>query len=229
MPRSILVVEDDDKIRELLVHYLRKEGFATAAAADGETGLARARAGGIDLVVLDLLLPGLDGFEVLRRLRQAPETAAVPVVVLTARDGETDRIVGLELGADDYVGKPFSPRELVARIRAVLRRSGGLSPGEERGTYRYGDLELSVERHEVRCGGRTVPLTATEFRVLLVFLAAPGRLLSRDAILKKAWGDDTHVTDRTVDVHVAKIRRKIPLLAEAIETVRDAGYRLREA
>lgn len=226
--RSILIVEDEREIRELLAHYLRKEGFRVAAAADGESGLAKARTEDPDMILLDILLPGIDGLEFLRAIRSAPGTARTPVVMLTAKGDETDRVVGLELGADDYIPKPFSPREVVARIRAVFRRTRGPA-GEPEGTvYRYRDLLLDVGRHEVLFRGKPAPLTSKEFRILKAFLEAPGRVLTRESILRKAWGEETHVIERTVDVHIARLRRKIPLLAEAIETVKDVGYRLRE-
>jgi two-component system alkaline phosphatase synthesis response regulator PhoP len=226
--RSILIVEDEREIRDLLSHYLRKEGFEVFLAPDGEAGLSRARAGKPNLILLDILLPKMDGLEVLREIRSDREIGGTPVVLLTAKGEETDRIVGLELGADDYVPKPFSPREVVARVKAIFRRSlpRGIPP--EEAVYRKGDLLLDVARHEVRYRDRTVPLTSKEFRILKVLMASEGKVLSRETILERAWEEGTHVLDRTVDVHVAKLRRKIPLLAKVIETVKDVGYRLRE-
>lgn len=230
MDRSILIVEDEKEIRDLLAHYLRKEGFRTSVAPDGETGLARARAERPDLVVLDILLPGMDGLEVLRRIRAAGETAGIPIIMLTAKGDETDRVVGLELGADDYIPKPFSPREVVARIKAVFRRSASRPPAAaEAPVMTHGDVRLDAARHEVRYRGKPVSLTSKEFRILHALLAAAGRVLSREAILSRVWGENTHVVDRAVDVHIANIRRKIPPLADAIQTVKDAGYRIREA
>ncbi len=226
--RTILVVEDEKEIRDLLAHYLRREGFAPILADDGETGLAKIRREKPDLVLLDILLPNADGLEVLRSVRSTPEIANTPVVMLTAKGDETDRVVGLELGADDYIPKPFSPREVVARIKAILRRSRPGERGPEPAALSCGDLSLDVARHEVRYRGKPVSLTSKEFRILQAMLSSPGRVLSREAILSKAWGEDTHVTDRTVDVHVAKLRQKIPFLVRAIETVKDVGYRLRE-
>ncbi len=228
MGRSILIVEDEKDIRDLLAHYLRKEGFRAATAPDGETGLALARTGRPDLVVLDILLPGMDGLEVLRTIRAGAETAGIPVIMLTAKGDETDRVVGLELGADDYIPKPFSPREVVARIKAVFRRSAPRPESAGPQVLSHGEIRLDVARHEVRHRGRPVTLTTKEFRILHALLAAGGRVLSRDAILARAWGDDTHVVSRAVDVHIANLRRKIPPLAEAIQTVKDAGYRIRE-
>ena len=227
MGRSILIVEDEKEIRELLAHYLRKEGFRPSVAPDGETGLARARAERPDLVVLDILLPGMDGLEVLRRIRAGGDTAATPVIMLTAKGDETDRVVGLELGADDYIPKPFSPREVVARIKAVLRRIRNRPENPPEEVYGIGGLKMDVSRHEVLFDGKAVPLTSKEFRILRALLSSPGRVLTRDAILRKAWGEETHVVDRTVDVHISNLRRKIPFLCGAIETVKDVGYKLR--
>ncbi len=229
MGRSILIVEDEKEIRELLAHYLRKEGFRPSVAPDGETGLARARAERPDLVVLDILLPGMDGLEVLRKIRAGGETAGIPVIMLTAKGDETDRVVGLELGADDYIPKPFSPREVVARIKAVFRRSASRPPEAEAPVLVHGGIRLDAARHEVRYRGKPVSLTSKEFRILHALLAAAGRVLSREVILSRVWGEETHVVDRAVDVHIANLRRKIPPLAEAIQTVKDAGYRIREA
>ena len=226
--RTILVVEDEKEIQDLLAHYLRKEGFTPILATDGEMAISRARKEKPDLILLDILLPKADGLEVLRAVRSDANLARTPVVMLTAKGDETDRVIGLELGADDYIPKPFSPREVIARIKAILRRSRG-APGEpEPPTLVCGDLRMDVARHEVRYRGKTVSLTSKEFRILQALLSSAGRVLSRDAILSKVWGEDTHVTDRTVDVHIAKLRQKIPFLARAIETVKDVGYKLRE-
>jgi DNA-binding response OmpR family regulator len=228
LPKSILVVEDDKEIRDLLSHYLAKEGFAPLPAPDGETAIAKARKEKPDLVLLDILLPKADGLEVLRAIRSSPGIEGTPVVMMTAKGSETDRVVGLELGADDYITKPFSPREVVARIKAVFRRSRPADREAEVAPLAYRDLRMDVERHEVRVDGKPVSLTTKEFRILQALLSSSGRVLSREAILRKAWGEDTHVIDRTVDVHIAKLRQKIPLLAQAIETVKDIGYKLRE-
>ena len=226
--RKVLIVEDEKEIRDLLAHYLRKEGFAPILAADGEAALSAARREKPDLILLDILLPKADGLEVLRAVRSDADLARTPVVMLTAKGDETDRVIGLELGADDYIPKPFSPREVVARIKAILRRSRG-APGEaEAPTFVYRDLRMDVARHEVRYQGKTVSLTSKEFRILQALLSSAGRVLSRDAILSKVWGEGTHVIDRTVDVHIAKLRQKIPFLVKAIETVKDVGYKLRE-
>lgn len=227
-PRKILIVEDEAEIQGLLAHYLRKEGFVPIVAADGESALATARKKKPELILLDIMLPKTDGLEVLRAIRSDPGLARTPVIMLTAKGEETDRVVGLELGADDYVPKPFSPREVMARIKAILRRSRSPAPEPEPPPLSYRALRMDVGRHEVRYHGKIVSLTSKEFRILQSLLASAGRVLSREAILSKVWGDETHVTDRTVDVHIANLRQKIPLLAKAIETVKDVGYRLRE-
>ena len=228
MSRSILIVEDEKEIRDLLVHYLRKEGFQPQVAQDGEEGLSKARSEKPDLILLDILLPKMDGLELLRKIRSDREIARTPVAMLTAKGDETDRIVGLELGADDYIAKPFSPREVVARIKAILRRTRKEAEEIDEKVLEYGGLQLDVARHEVRFKGKAVSLTSKEFRILQALLSAPGRVLSRESILKKVWGEGTYVIDRTVDVHIAKLRQKIPFLSDAIETVKDVGYRLRE-
>jgi len=229
LPRTILVVEDEKEIQDLLAHYLRKEGFSPLLASDGEIAIIKARKEKPDLILLDILLPKADGLEVLRAIRSDESIGRTPVVMLTAKGDETDRIVGLELGADDYIPKPFSPREVVARIKAILRRSRPGAHEPEPATLTYRELRMDVARHEVRCQGKPVSLTSKEFRILQALLSSSGRVLSREAILSKVWGEDTHVIDRTVDVHIAKLRQKIPFLVKAIETVKDVGYKLRES
>lgn len=229
MGRSILIVEDEKEIRDLLAHYLRKEGFQPLVACDGEEGMAKARAEKPDLILLDILLPKMDGLELLRKIRADRGIAHTPVAMLTAKGDETDRIVGLELGADDYIPKPFSPREVVARIKAIIRRSHKPPEETEEQVFEYNGLRMDLSRHEVRFKGKAVPLTSKEFRILQVLLSARGRVLSRESILRRVWGEGTHVIDRTVDVHIAKLRQKIPFLSDAIETVKDVGYKLREA
>jgi len=229
LPRTILVVEDEKEIQDLLAHYLRKEGFFLLLASDGETAILKARKEKPDLILLDILLPKADGLEVLRAIRSDGSIGRTPVIMLTAKGEETDRVVGLELGADDYIPKPFSPREVVARIKAILRRSRPGAREPEPAVLTCQELRMDVDRHEVRCQGTPVALTSKEFRILQALLSSSGRVLSRDAILSKVWGEDTHVIDRTVDVHIAKLRQKIPFLVKAIETVKDVGYKLRES
>ena len=228
MPKTVLIVEDEKEIQDLLAHHLRKEGFTPLLASDGETAINKVRKENPDLVLLDIMLPRADGLEVLRAIRSSPGIAGMPIVMLTAKGEETDRIVGLELGADDYITKPFSPREVIARVKAIFRRNRPQETGTETLTLEYGELMMDPARHEVRLSGEPVSLTTKEFRILHTLLLSSGRVLSREAILRKAWGNDTNVIDRTVDVHIAKLRQKIPLLANAIETIKDVGYKLKE-
>ena len=222
--RRALVVEDDPDIVELLAHYLKAEGFAVDAAEDGRKGLERLRAETYQLVVLDLQLPGVDGLSLCTEIRRDRRTKDVPVVMLTARGDEADRIVGLEMGADDYVVKPFSPKELVARVRALFRRLER-KPDDETPLVR-GALEVDRLRHVVRYDGQPVHLTAKEFALLVALLEAQGRVLSRQALLEDVWGYSYSEGTRTVDVHVRRLREKVPGLAPAIVTVKSLGYRL---
>jgi two-component system alkaline phosphatase synthesis response regulator PhoP len=230
LAKTVLIVEDEREIRDLVARYLSREGFDPVVAPDGESGFAKARSRLPDLILLDVLLPGMDGLELLRCIRADREISGTPVVMLTAKGEETDRIVGLEMGADDYISKPFSPREVVARVKAILRRGSrqaGAQAGEK--VYVYQDLRLDTARHEVLDQGRPVSLTTKEFRILRELLSSPGRVLSREAILQKVWGDGISVIDRTVDVHIARLRQKIPLLAKTIHTVKDVGYKLQQS
>ena len=223
----ILVVEDDADIAGLIVHYIEKAGWQPHVVTVGSEVLRQAREQLPACVVLDLMLPGMDGLEVCRALRTDAATAAVPIIILTARAEETDRIVGLELGADDYVAKPFSPGELVARIRAVLRRTGrSASPDQQ---IVFGSLAVDVARHTVTDSGREVQLTAKEFLLLQYFLEHRGRVLSRDLLLADVWGYRYTGGTRTVDVHVRRLREKLPPLVEALVTVKQFGYKLVEA
>ena len=228
-PKTILVVEDDTDIRQLLWHYLEKEKYRLSLAKDGEEGLAQAEAQKPDLIILDLMLPKQDGLSVLKELRQKEATASIPVLILTAKGDETDRIVGLELGADDYVTKPFSPREVAARVKALLRRTvSSEKPAEETVEYTYGSLKLDSEGHKVFFKKEELELTAKEFGLLKLFLENRGKLLSRERILARVWGADFSGGPRTVDVHVRRLREKIPLLEKALATVKSYGYRLEE-
>lgn len=222
--QRILVIEDENDIRQLLRFNLEREGFAVLEAADGLGGLHMATSELPDLVVLDLMLPGMDGCDVCRRLKAQPVTAATPVLMLTARGEEVDRIVGLTLGADDYVVKPFSVRELVLRIRAILRR--GSRPGTGTALCR-GALLLDVEAHRVTLDGQEVALTATEFRLLEDLMRHAGAVRTREQLLNAVWGYSFEGYARTVDTHVRRLRAKLGEEAAALETVRGVGYRLR--
>jgi DNA-binding response OmpR family regulator len=223
----ILIVEDDRDIAELLQRYLTRAGHVTDAIGDGSEALAFVRSRVPDLVILDLMLPSIDGLEVCRALRRAPETRALPIIMLTARTEEPDRIVGLELGADDYVTKPFSPSELVARVGALLRRAQRWAESGN-AVLSYGPIELDRERHLVTAGGQPARLTAKEFLLLEYLMQHRGRVLSRDLLLTDVWGYRYTGGTRTVDVHVRRLREKIPVLGAAIETVKQFGYRLIE-
>jgi two-component system alkaline phosphatase synthesis response regulator PhoP len=225
--RKILIVEDDKDILHLVKMYLDKEGFRTITAMNGADGLKQVRSEHPDLVVLDLMLPEMDGLEVCKKLRVAPQTAMLPIIMLTAKSEESDTVVGLELGADDYVGKPFSPRALVARIKALFRRLGR-ADDREVNAFRYGPLNLNLSRHEVTVNGQEILLTAKEFGLLEHLLRNPGRVLTRDMLLNNVWGYDYHGTTRTVDVHVRRIKQKLPILNDSILSVKSLGYKLKE-
>jgi DNA-binding response OmpR family regulator len=223
----VLVVEDSPDIADLIRHYLERAGHRVERLASGTDVLPAARRAPPDLVILDLMLPGLDGLLVCQALRMEPATAAIPVIMLTARDEEADRVRGLELGADDYVTKPFSPRELVARVAALLRRVD--RPVPPAAVQTYGPLTLDVDRHRVEVDGRDVTLTAKEFLLLKYFIEHRGRVLSRDVLLTDVWGYHYTGGTRTVDVHVRRLREKLPLLLTAIATVKQFGYRLEDS
>jgi len=224
-----LIIEDDPDIGRLLKHSLETAGgFSVSIASDGESGLARASENPPDLVLLDLSLPGLDGLDVCRQLRSGRATARVPIIMITARVGETDVVSGLELGADDYISKPFSTRSVIARVRAVLRRAAP-EPEAARGMITVGTIELDPERRRVRVGGKEVVLTRKEFDLLAALMRSPGRVHTRSALLERVWGYDNPGETRTVDVHVRQLRKKLGSpVAEAIDTVVGVGYRLRE-
>ena len=225
--KKVLVIEDDDDILQLVKRYLEQEGLRTRTAKTGLEGLKLAQSEQPDLIILDLMLPELDGLEVCKRLRANRDTAATPIIMLTAKAEESDTVVGLELGADDYVTKPFSPRALTARVKALFRR---LERSEESppASYSYGQLVLDPGRHEVKTNGREIVLTAKEFGLLEHLLQNPGRVLTRDALLNAVWGYDYYGTTRTVDVHVRRLKQKIPLLGSAIVSVKSLGYKLKE-
>ncbi len=224
MAKRVLVVEDDPDIVELLDHYLSNDGWTVESAGDGKEGLRRALARPYDLLILDLQLPELDGLSLCAELRRDPRTRDRPIVMLTARGDEVDRIVGLEVGADDYVVKPFSPKELLARIRALLRRLD--RKDQEGDVLSFDRLSLDPARHTVKWAGEGVHLTAKEFALLEALLAAQGRVLSRQTLLEQVWGYSYAEGTRTVDVHVRRLREKLPGLAPCILTVKSLGYRL---
>jgi DNA-binding response OmpR family regulator len=223
----LLIAEDDRDIADLIAHALRKAGHETEIVASGTDALARMRASLPEALVLDVMLPGLDGLQVIRALRSDDQTAAIPVIMVTARGEEGDRVGGLELGADDYLTKPFSPRELVARVGALLRRSRPAS-GAAPAVLRYRDVVVDADRHEVTVAGADVKLTAKEFLLLQYLMQRRGRVVSRDQLLTDVWGYQYTGGTRTVDVHIRRLREKVPLLAQAIETVKQFGYRLAE-
>lgn len=227
MPRTILVVDDDPHIRQLLLFALGKAGLDTIEAEDGEAALAAVAAHGPDLVVLDINMPRMDGLEVCRRLRAS---SGVPILFLSSRDDEIDRVLGIELGADDYVVKPFSPREVVARIMAILRRTQALPPAADRfaATIRHARLTVEIEGWQARWDGTEVPLTVTEFSILRTLAAVPAKVFSRDAIIDRLHGPGFAITDRTIDSHVRNLRAKFAQAGgtDLVETRPGVGYRL---
>jgi two-component system phosphate regulon response regulator PhoB len=224
--QTILIVEDEKDIAELVAYNLKREGFRTLTASSGEKCLALAASSPPDLILLDLMLPGLDGREVCRRLKAAQATRSIPIVMLTARDEDADVVAGLELGAEDYVTKPFSPKVLVARVRAVLRRRAEAQAPTDH--LRFGDVEIDLQRRQVRCGGTRVELTVTEFDLLVFLARRPGWVFSRAQIIAGVRGADYPVTERAVDVQVLGLRHKLGACGQVIETVRGVGYRLKE-
>ena len=224
MTLKALIVDDEQAIVDLVRHHLEKEGIVCLEASEGETALQLARTERPDLLVLDLMLPGIDGLEICRLLRREPATASMVVIMLTAKAEEVDRVVGLEMGADDYVVKPFSPRELVARVKAVLRRGRDPQTGTIR---RIGTIEIDDAKHQVRLAGRVVNLTVKEFALLSALMQAKGRVLNREQILEVVWGyaNAVDVESRTVDVHVRRLREKLRDESLRIVTVKGVGYR----
>jgi DNA-binding response OmpR family regulator len=220
----ILVVEDEQSIASLVTLYLTNEGFRVSQIADGAQALDAVERVKPDLVILDVMLPGMDGIEICRRLRAAGD--GLPIVMLTARDAEVDRILGLELGADDYITKPFSPRELVARVKAVLRRTTRGSDEDEPGVLRVADVEIDLARREVRAGDHTVSLTAKEFDLLAFLTRNRGIVFSRDRLLDRVWGYERPVDTRTVDSHVKSLRHKLGTAGSVVLTVRGVGYKV---
>ncbi len=224
-PKRILVVDDEADLVELVSYNLKKEGFSVDSASDGEAALAKIRKGGYGLVVLDLMLPGIQGIELCRILRNDPKTGSLPIIMLTAKGEEVDRILGLEMGADDYITKPFRPRELVARVKAVLRRSTEKPAAGK--LLKTGELEIDPEKYTVSVKGKPVKLSATEFKLLLFLAERKGKVFSRDQLLDAVWRDEAFVEPRTVDVHIRRLRANIeadPAHPKYIKTMRGIGY-----
>jgi phosphate regulon transcriptional regulator PhoB len=229
--QKILIVEDEPDIRKLVQYNLAQERFKVVEAEDGEQALKLVQREKPNLVILDLMLPGLSGMELCKLLRQRSDTARLPILMLTAKAGEADRIIGLEMGADDYLGKPFSPREMVARVRALLRRADGAAVAEAEAVYSKGPLTIDFATYEVSVRGKTVKLTLKEFELLRFLVQNPNRVLSRDQLLDRVWGGETFVTPRTVDVHVRRLRKAIEKddrNPRWILTLRGVGYKFDE-
>ena len=224
MGQTILVVDDEKDIVTLLEYNLQKAGFNTISALDGPDAIDIARSRRPDLIILDIMLPSMDGMEICKILKQDPCTGHIPIIMLTARGEEVDRILGLELGADDYITKPFSPRELVLRVRAVLKRQMG---SESTNLLKKGDISIDMERREVFAGRELVNLTPKEFELLVALVKGEGKVLTREALLDLIWGADCFITDRTVDAHVKRLREKLGEYGKHIETVRGFGYRFK--
>jgi len=222
---KILIVEDDRDIVEMIDYNLSEEGYEVISALNGEEGVSAAKGRQPDLIILDIMLPIIDGFDVCKHLKSNTATAHIPIIILSAKSQEADKVLGLELGADDYITKPFSPRELIARVRATLRRGREPRPAAR---IERGDIVIDSAKHKVTVCGEEVPLTSTEFRLLEFMARQPGVVLSRDRILDAVSGYDAVVCDRTVDAHIKSLRRKLDKAKDYIETVRGAGYRFKE-
>jgi two-component system phosphate regulon response regulator PhoB len=225
---TILVVEDEEDILEVIQYNLTREGYRTSGVQGGDEALAAVRAKNPDLVLLDLMLPGADGLEVCRRMKEDPVTRSIPIVIVTAKGEESDVVLGLGMGADDYIVKPFSPRELIARVRAVLRRGRPRDEGGGGERITRDGLEIDIGRHAVAVDGAPITVTATEMRLLHFLASHPGRVFTRDHLLSRVIGERAVVIDRNIDVHVGSIRKKLGPYRDLIETVRGIGYRFRE-
>ncbi len=229
MPKeSLLIIEDDPDIVELVQYNLEREGFRVQAARDGERGLQEASSSHPSLILLDLMLPGMEGLEVCRHLRQNRNTRRIPLVMLTAKGEETDIVLGLEMGADDYVTKPFSPKELAARVRAVLRRHEAASTEPESARLEMGPLLIDSERYQAWLHGKLLSLTLSEFRLLHALATSPGRVFTRDQLVERITAGECIVTDRNVDVHISSLRKKFGDDGDLIVTVRGVGYKCKE-
>lgn len=223
--KHIVVVEDEIDILEVIEYNLVREGYQVSVARDGTAGLKKIRKKKPDLVLLDLMLPGIDGLEICRLLKSKPKTSSIPIIIVTAKDDESDIVLGLGLGADDYVSKPFSPKELVARVKAVLRRTEAHALYDGGKSITWGPLRIDVETFQVELLDRPINLTATEFRILHVLASHPGRVFSRDELLEFSVGQQVVVIDRNIDVHIRAIRKSLQHHSDLIETVRGVGYR----
>lgn len=226
MSKLIVVVDDEPDIVELMTHHLKKENFRVKSFYDGETLLSYLRADCPDLIILDLMLPEVDGLEICRILKKDKRTSLIPIIMLTAKGTETDKVVGLELGADDYMVKPFSPRELIARVKAVLRRTE--TKTEEIKIIKRNDLMIDLEKYKITIKGKQIDLTTTEFKLLTILAERPGFVFTRNQLLDKLWGTDKIVLDRTIDVHIRQLRKKLGKTGKLIESVRGIGYKFGE-
>lgn len=224
--KSILIIEDEKDIADLVEYHLKQTGFKVLTALDGPSGLEKAKKERPELILLDLMLPGMDGKDICRALKANPLTQSIPILMLTAKAEEVDRVVGFELGADDYVTKPFSPKELVLRVKAILRRRPHPEEAEKRVTA--GDLSIDLDRHSVSIKGKPIHLTSTEFKLLYELASSRGRVKTREYLLEKVWGYTYEGYARTVDTHIRRLREKLGFMGDWIETVRGVGYRFRE-
>jgi two-component system phosphate regulon response regulator PhoB len=224
--KSILIIEDEKDIVDLVEYHLKQSGFSVISALDGPSGLERAKKERPGLIILDLMLPGMDGKEVCRALKSNPLTQSIPILMLTAKGDEVDRLIGFELGADDYVTKPFSPRELVLRVKAILRRKEIGREGDK--IIQISDLLIDIDRHHVSIKKNSIPLTSTEFKLLVELVSNRGRVQTRERLLDKVWGYTYEGYARTVDTHIRRLREKLGPLGNSIETLRGVGYRFRE-
>lgn len=226
LKKKIVVLEDEPHITELLTHLFEKEGYIVRSYPDGITGFQKIKEEKPDILVLDLMIPGMDGLEVCKKVRGDASVSSLPILMLTAKGEESNKIIGLELGADDYMSKPFSQKELLSRVKAVLRRAQ--PPAISGKVYHYQAVSLDMERHEVRVGQKNILLTAKEFKLLEQLIVNKGRVLTREILLNSIWGYDYFGTTRTVDVHVSRLREKIPLLAPQILSINQLGYKLKD-
>jgi two-component system alkaline phosphatase synthesis response regulator PhoP len=225
--KTILVVDDEADIRDLLKYNLEQEGYAVEAKEDGEKAFQFLQDNRVDLILLDLMLPGMPGLELCKQMKRQSSTQSIPIIMISAKSSETDVIVGLELGADDYITKPFSPKEVLARIRAIFRRVDERKSDSVR-EYHFQDLQMDLSRHEVKVEGKEVKLTGTEFKILQCLMSHLGHVFSRDELIDFALGKDVSVVDRTIDVHMTNLRKKIGRYGTLIESIRAVGYRFRD-